>query len=177
MSDHHNQQPQHQQPNAKSPDVPLADTPPVWTSPSFWVTILPVISAIVGFFLHKQIDLSGQSAAIGLLGASLATGALAIARSMRHKALLEANSRDKQYMLDHYATFQPSRDEARLAHAFREIETDMRLHHGRLVKLEDAVKKKTVAKKTAAKKTTAKKTAVKNTARRTTALDMRNHVN
>lgn len=158
---HHNQQ------DAKAPDV-TADTPPVWTSPSFWVSILPIVSAIAGFYLHKQIDLSGQSAAIGLLGASIASGALAIARSMRHKALLEANSREKQYALDHYASMQPTRDEERLAQTFRYIEEDMRAHDARLKKLE-----KPVAKKTAAKKTTVKK----NTARRTTALDMRNHVN
>lgn len=75
-----------------SPDVPLAEVPPVWTSPSFWVTLLPVVSAVLGFFLHKQIDLSALSAGLSLIAASLASAGLAIARSMRHRALLEANT-------------------------------------------------------------------------------------
>lgn len=85
---------------APSPDVPITEVPSAWTSPSFWITLIPVISAVAGFFLHRQIDLSGQAAAIGLLAASLASGLLAISRSMRHQAVVAANSAAQGLRLD-----------------------------------------------------------------------------
>lgn len=84
-----------------SPDVPITEVPSAWTSPSFWITLLPTISAVAGYFLHKQIDLSGQAAAIGLIAASLASGLLAISRAMRHQAVLAANSTAQHLRLDH----------------------------------------------------------------------------
>lgn len=139
-----------------TPDIPITDTPPVLTSPSFWVTMLPTISAIIGYFLHKQIDLSSQSAAIGLIGASIAAGALAIARSMRHKAVLEANNRAQSLALDRWATARHSVPASEVNASFRDIEFDMRQHNARLQALEDAVQEKVVPSRVAAKKTTAK---------------------
>lgn len=84
-----------------SPDIPITEVPSAWISPSFWITMLPVISAVVGYFLHRQVDLSGQSAAIGLIAASVASGLLAISRALRHKAVLVANTAAQSMRLEH----------------------------------------------------------------------------
>jgi hypothetical protein len=77
---------------SESPDIPISETPPVWTSPSFWLTLIPLLSSVAGFFFHDEIDLSDEAAGIALIAASISTGALALARALRHKAVLEANT-------------------------------------------------------------------------------------
>ena len=141
------------------PEPPYVEMPSVWTSPSFWVSIATAVAAIVGFFLHEQIDITPIAGAIGLIAAAIATGALAIARALRHKAVLEANLRAASLRHESFYMNQ-ERDELvshdQLQHVLNQIHHDLSMTNNRVSAIDSQV---STAKKPAAKKPAAKKTA------------------
>lgn len=126
---------------APSPDVPITEVPPAWTSTSFWVTMVPVISAVLGFFLHKQIDLSGMAAAIGLIAASVATGALALARALHHSAVIAANTAAQGLRLEHLRWTQERAQDAEKA----SLKTQLDAAHAELRSLKSPARKRAAA--------------------------------
>lgn len=142
-----------------APEVPPVVMPPAWTSYSWWLGLVPVISGVIGFFLHKQIDLSPIAGAIALVGSSVAAGLIALARAMRHHDALQAETarismRQEahrqwlayQHVPDTYASHQA------VSQAFDQIHKDLDWLGERVDALTPkppAAKKSTAARKTA----------------------------